>query len=179
MTPPRQRPGPHLSCRLQSRRPVCPGSALHPLYRGRRRGPDRGPQLPTAAWPASRGAEPETQVWLTTRSGGAERPQAAHPGSRPAWAPSDARAPQVALVKKTLPANANAGDKETGIQSLGQEDALEEEMATHSSALGGRIPRTEEPGRVWCTGSQSQTRLKQCRAHNRCGAAPFIFLNIF
>ena len=31
-------------------------------------------------------------------------------------------------------------------QSLGQEDALEESMATHSSILAWRIPRTEEPG---------------------------------
>ena len=33
-------------------------------------------------------------------------------------------------------------------QSLGQEDPLEEEMATHSSILAGEIPRTEEPGRL-------------------------------
>ena len=32
------------------------------------------------------------------------------------------------------------------IRSLGQEDPLEEEMATHSSILAWRIPRTEEPG---------------------------------
>ena len=30
--------------------------------------------------------------------------------------------------------------------SLGQEDPLEQEMATHSSILAGKIPRTEEPG---------------------------------
>ena len=34
---------------------------------------------------------------------------------------------------------------ETQIQSLGQEDPLEEEMATHSSSLAWRIPWTEEP----------------------------------
>ena len=33
-----------------------------------------------------------------------------------------------------------------GIQSLGREDPLEEEMATHSSILAWRIPWTEEPG---------------------------------
>ena len=33
----------------------------------------------------------------------------------------------------------------TWVQSLGQEDALEEEMATHSSILGWKIPWTEEP----------------------------------
>ena len=35
---------------------------------------------------------------------------------------------------------------ETQVQSLGWEDALEEEMAPHSSVLAWRIPRTEEPG---------------------------------
>ena len=34
------------------------------------------------------------------------------------------------------------------IQSLGQEDPLEEDMATHSSILAWRIPWTEEPGRL-------------------------------
>ena len=36
--------------------------------------------------------------------------------------------------------------QERQVQSLGQEDPLEEEMATHSSILAWRIPRTEEPG---------------------------------
>ena len=43
-------------------------------------------------------------------------------------------------VVKNLPANA----EDTG--SLGQEDPLGKEMATHSSILAWRIPRTEEPG---------------------------------
>ena len=34
------------------------------------------------------------------------------------------------------------------VQSLGQEDPLEEGMATHSSILAWRIPWTEEPGRL-------------------------------
>ena len=41
---------------------------------------------------------------------------------------------------------ANIGDTETWVQSLGGEDPLEEEMATHSSILAWRIPWTEEPG---------------------------------
>ena len=41
---------------------------------------------------------------------------------------------------------ANAGDTERWIQALGQEGPLEEEVATHSSILAWRIPRTEEPG---------------------------------
>ena len=36
--------------------------------------------------------------------------------------------------------------QETGVQSLGQEDLLEKEMATHSSILAWKIPRVEEPG---------------------------------
>ena len=54
------------------------------------------------------------------------------------------QAPQVALVVKNLPVN--AGDIETLVQSLGQEDPLEEGMATHSRILAWRIPWTEEPG---------------------------------
>ena len=44
--------------------------------------------------------------------------------------------------------------EEIQIQSLGQEDLLEEEMATHSSILPGKIPRTEKPGRLQTIGSQ-------------------------
>ena len=43
---------------------------------------------------------------------------------------------------------------ETWVWSLGWEDSLEEEMATHSSILSWRIPQTEEPGRLQSTGSQ-------------------------
>ena len=42
----------------------------------------------------------------------------------------------------------------TQVQSLGREDLLEEEMATHSSILAWRIPRTEEPGGLQSMGSQ-------------------------
>ena len=38
--------------------------------------------------------------------------------------------------------------------SLGQEDSLQEEMATHSSNLAWEIPRTEEPGGLQSSGSQ-------------------------
>ena len=48
----------------------------------------------------------------------------------------------------------------TQVQSLGREDALEKEMATHSGILAWRIPRTEEPGGLQSMGSQkSQTQL--------------------
>ena len=38
--------------------------------------------------------------------------------------------------------------QETQVRSLGQEDPLEEGLATHSSILAWRIPWTEEPGRL-------------------------------
>ena len=44
--------------------------------------------------------------------------------------------------------------QETRVRSLGWEDPLEKEMATHSSILAWRIPRTEEPGGLQPMGSQ-------------------------
>ena len=44
--------------------------------------------------------------------------------------------------------------RETWVQSLGQEDPLEKEMATHSSIVAWRTPWTEEPGGLQPTGSQ-------------------------
>ena len=44
--------------------------------------------------------------------------------------------------------------QESQIQSLGQEDPLEEDIATHSSILAWRIPWTEEPGGLQSIGSQ-------------------------
>ena len=55
-------------------------------------------------------------------------------------------------VVKNLPANA-ADTGDTG-SSLGQEDPLEEEMATHSSTLAWEIPWIEEPGGLQSKGSQ-------------------------
>ena len=52
-------------------------------------------------------------------------------------------------VVKNLPAV-----QETWVGSLGWEDALEEGMATHSSILAWRIPRTEKPGGLPSMGSQ-------------------------
>ena len=59
-------------------------------------------------------------------------------------------ASQAVLVVKNLPAN--AGDIEMQVQSLGQEDPLKEETATHSSILAWRIPWTEESGRLQSMG---------------------------
>ena len=51
------------------------------------------------------------------------------------------RASLVTQMVKNLPAV-----QEIWVQSLGQEDPLEEGMATHSSILAWKIPQTEEPG---------------------------------
>ena len=48
----------------------------------------------------------------------------------------------------------NAGDIEMWVLSMGPQDPLEEEMATHSNILAWKIPWTEEPGRLQSTGSQ-------------------------
>ena len=55
----------------------------------------------------------------------------------------------VAQTVKNLPAM-----QENWVQSLGWEDPLEKEVATHSSILAWRIPRTGEPGRLQPIGSQ-------------------------
>ena len=55
--------------------------------------------------------------------------------------------------------------EETWVRSLGQEDPLEEGMATHSSTLAWRTPWTEEPGGLQSTGSQSWTPLSD-RQHS-------------
>ena len=55
----------------------------------------------------------------------------------------------VAQTVKRLPTM-----RETQVQSLGREDLLEKEMATHSSILACRIPWMERPGRLQSMGSQ-------------------------
>ena len=57
----------------------------------------------------------------------------------------------VAQMVKNMPAM-----QETQVQSLGQEDLLEKEMATHSNMLAWEIPWTEEPGGLQCMGSQTR-----------------------
>ena len=52
-------------------------------------------------------------------------------------------------MEKSLPAR-----QETWVQSLDQENPLEKEMATSSSNLAWKIPRTEEPGRLQSMGLQ-------------------------
>ena len=59
------------------------------------------------------------------------------------------RQPTVAQLVKNLPAI-----QETRVRSLGREDSLEKEMATHSSILAWRIPWTKELGGLQSMGSQ-------------------------
>ena len=63
--------------------------------------------------------------------------------------PTKPSASLVAQRLKRLP-----GMQETLVRSLGWEDPLEKEMATHSSTLAWRIPWREEPGRLQSMGSQ-------------------------
>ena len=58
----------------------------------------------------------------------------------------------VAQMVKRLPAM-----QETWVRSLGREDPLEKEMATHSSTLTWKIPWMEETGRLQSMGLQSRT----------------------
>ena len=60
----------------------------------------------------------------------------------------------VAQTVKNLPTM-----RDTEVQSLGREDLLEREMATHSSTLAWEIPWTEKPGRLQSMGPQTRTRL--------------------
>ena len=64
---------------------------------------------------------------------------------------------------------ANAGDIETRVQSLGWEDPLEEEIATHSSILSWRIPWTEESIGLLSVGSQRV-------GHDRSNLAPSLLV---
>ena len=85
-------------------------------------------------------------------------------------------------VVRNLPAMQET--QEMRVRSLGPKDPLEEGMATHSSILAGKIPWTEEPGRLQSSGLQmqatvhwvtkSQTRLKQLSAKVFYSVYPFI-----
>ena len=55
--------------------------------------------------------------------------------------------------------------RETWVQSLGREDLLEKEMATHSSILAGRIPWMEEPGGLQSTGRKESDMTERLHFH--------------
>ena len=56
--------------------------------------------------------------------------------------------------------------QETRVQSLGQEDPLEKEMATHSSILAWKIPWTEEPGRLYSPWGHKESDTTERLTHN-------------
>ena len=58
--------------------------------------------------------------------------------------------------------------QETQVWSLDWEDALEEEIATHSSILARKIPLTEEPGMLQSIGSQKVKHSWSEWAHYKC-----------
>ena len=69
---------------------------------------------------------------------------------------------EISIDIYTLPCANLSAVQEMWVQSLGQEDPLEEEMTTRSSILTWEIPWTEEPDEPQSTGSQkSQTRLSE------------------
>ena len=59
--------------------------------------------------------------------------------------------------------------RETEVQSLGWEDPLEKEMATHSSTLAWKIPWTEEPGRLQSMGLQRVGQTERLHIHSNKG----------
>ena len=70
------------------------------------------------------------------------------------------RAPPVAQMVKNLPAV-----WETRVGSLGQEDPLEKDMATHSSILAWEIPWAEEPGRLQSMGVTKKSDTTEATRH--------------
>ena len=75
--------------------------------------------------------------------------------------------------------------RETRVQSLGWDDPLEKEMATHSSILAWRIPRIEDPDRLQSMGSQrvrhdftfTFTFMLSSRLLASCIKQPFLSIN--
>ena len=91
------------------------------------------------------------------------------PSKKSARLTSVVSASLVAQMVKNLPAV-----QQMQVRSLGQEDPLEKGMATHSSVLAWRIPRTEEPGGLQPMGSQSRTQPGTCRhVHADTGMSPY------
>ena len=111
---------------------------------GKGEGDDRG----WDAWMIS----PTQRAWVWANS--ASRWRTGKPGVLQTvgrdWATGQQRGFPGGSVVKNPPANTGENVGST----LGQKDTLEEQMATHSSILACRIPRTEEPGRLHSTGSQ-------------------------
>ena len=65
------------------------------------------------------------------------------------------------MVKKKKTRLPMQDSQETRVQSLGQEDPLKEEMATHFSILAWKIPWTEEPGGLQSMGCKESDTTEQ------------------
>ena len=72
------------------------------------------------------------------------------------WRGTDNVPSPVDQTVKSLPAM-----QETQVRSLGQEDPLEEEMATHSSILAWKIQWMEEPGRLYSPWSRKESEMTE------------------
>ena len=69
--------------------------------------------------------------------------------------------------------------QETRVQSLGEEDPLEKEMATHSSTLAWEVPWTEEPDRLQSMGLQEPNmteKLNNNKEKNNCVCTSYDFV---
>ena len=107
---------------------------------------------------------------LTSSAGKESTSNAGDPGSIPGSGRSTGErigypfqyswASLLAQMVKNLPSV-----EETWVQSLGWEAPLEEGLATHSSILAWRIPRTEEPGGLQSTGSHTWAQMRRLSAH--------------
>ena len=81
-------------------------------------------------------------------------------GAWPGWAVSITVLPLTKSQSKErfhwprFPGGPDSKASACNVGSLGREDSLEKEMATHSSTLSWKIPWTEEPGRLWSMRSQ-------------------------
>ena len=69
--------------------------------------------------------------------------------------------------------------RQTRVQSLGWEDPLEKEMATHSSTLAWKIPWTEEPGRLQSMGLQRVGHTEQLHFHNDVTMQNYFLTSLF
>ena len=68
--------------------------------------------------------------------------------------------------------------QDTRVRSLGQEDPLEEGMATHSNILAGKVPWTEEPGGLQSKGLQESYTTEQLNRHTVSPRPLIIFLAV-
>ena len=73
---------------------------------------------------------------------------------------------QVSCFPDGSEVKASTCNGETWVQSLGREDPLEKEIATHSSILAWRIPQMEEPGRLQSMGSQESDTTQRLNHHH-------------